>query len=256
MRRTSTVVDISQRSFRFLVLSWSLSMSFPAILSQTTYSRTCDCQYMVDGKCAYTLLLPVSSSSDNSGTGCDVTDIVGDIDSIGRNISFLWQWMANQTSAFDELQSALIVLQNHLITTTTASTTTATTTAAGTSSTSNSSTPTVDCTRCEELVAELTHVLANHSAQLAEVTRTLASLATAVNSSVSTLRSQVAQLSQLAANCLVKSRLFSGSNRLDLGLLASSNNNSVEHIRLDSGSAWCGTVLGLPFLMKLFRTIL
>lgn len=39
-----------------------------SVLTQRTYKRHCDCEYMIDGKCAYTLLLP--SMTGSSGQNC------------------------------------------------------------------------------------------------------------------------------------------------------------------------------------------
>ncbi len=34
--------------------------------AQRTYLRTCDCEYVMDGKCAYTLLLPLNKGENTS----------------------------------------------------------------------------------------------------------------------------------------------------------------------------------------------
>lgn len=55
---------------------------------QRTYQRSCDCEYMEDGKCAYTLLLP-AGGGDSNGV-CDSSpseDIQGQIESLEGRLS-------------------------------------------------------------------------------------------------------------------------------------------------------------------------
>ena len=47
-------------TFKTWCLYLVLLSSLHNVSSQRTYMRTCDCEYVVDGKCAYTLLLPLN----------------------------------------------------------------------------------------------------------------------------------------------------------------------------------------------------
>ncbi len=88
---------------------------------QRTYQRTCECEYMVDGKCAYTLLLPTSSQAQ---TLCDTStqipqDLEGSVWStlsrLTTNVSQMALWSGEQSRMLNHVQSSIISLQETTI---------------------------------------------------------------------------------------------------------------------------------------------
>lgn len=99
-------------------LLWCLSLVL-VVQAQRTYRRTCDCEYTVDGKCAYTLLLPQADSCPTSGgdqanlgPGNDMT--ADTLDNLERNVSALWSTNGEQSRMLNQLQSMLLTQQQAL----------------------------------------------------------------------------------------------------------------------------------------------
>ena len=59
IRKVAQVLTMWWMHFLLVGISFN-EMGFRFTYSQRTYMRTCDCEYVVDGKCAYTLLLPLN----------------------------------------------------------------------------------------------------------------------------------------------------------------------------------------------------
>lgn len=72
--------------------------------AQRTYRRHCECEYAVNGQCAYTLLLPTTPSGEMA---CPLTN---SSDSLGRlqdDVSALQAWTGEQAKAVVTLQNAV-----------------------------------------------------------------------------------------------------------------------------------------------------
>ena len=85
--------------------------------AQRTFMRSCDCEYTVDGKCAYTILLPTSYESPGSSQQeqcSDRHDLQTRIQWLEQKMQNLTEWNAEQTRLFTQLQSTLIYLQDTL----------------------------------------------------------------------------------------------------------------------------------------------
>ena len=95
-----------------------------AVEGQRTFQRTCDCEYMVDGKCAYTLLLPTG----NNATSCyspptpppsnSALDSAV-VNSLNDSINSLFRYLLDATHGLSQLQGNVIGLMSRLDNTTT-----------------------------------------------------------------------------------------------------------------------------------------
>lgn len=84
--------------------------------------RTCECEYVSNGKCAYTLLLPISEgaatcdpSRGSSGSGEQSTDlswIQSQLTDLQLNVTILKEWSGSQSRLLSQLQSIIIDLQS------------------------------------------------------------------------------------------------------------------------------------------------
>lgn len=87
---------------------------FSLASGQRTYQRTCDCEYTVDGKCAYTLVLPTGGGSEGS---CPTDSSSGDggdelqmhLEQLKANLSGVEDWVAEQGRMIAQLQNTLLV---------------------------------------------------------------------------------------------------------------------------------------------------
>ena len=101
----------------------SLLLLLPAYHNQRTYRRTCDCEYTTDGRCAYTLLLPVTTTdsspvcprdgatnNDNNKPqgGSSDNDVLRHLTS---NVTEMREYAARQSWMLNQLQSAILTLQ-------------------------------------------------------------------------------------------------------------------------------------------------
>ena len=89
--------------------------------AQRTYMRTCDCEYVVDGKCAYTLFLPLNpntlppnggscpSSSGSSRLPSDELQYLQD------NVTQIQKYSLEQSYTLTQLQSTLLAMQQEVI---------------------------------------------------------------------------------------------------------------------------------------------
>ena len=81
--------------------------------SQRTYQRSCDCEYTVDGKCAYTLLLPSGGGSQSStcptgsGNGNFTAAFESFAQEVRKNISDLESYTGEQAKAIVYLQNTV-----------------------------------------------------------------------------------------------------------------------------------------------------
>jgi len=73
-------------------------------VSQRTYQRHCDCEYSADGRCAYTLLLPTTSSGDMT------CPLVNSSVSLQNDVSELKRWTGEQAKAVVTLQNSVNTL--------------------------------------------------------------------------------------------------------------------------------------------------
>ena len=89
---------------------------------QRTYQRSCECEKTVDGKCAYTLVLPLDSGG-NSGSNCkggclapsndSTTKINSSLNSLGQSIDSIQRWTGEQAKMMVSLQNRLTSLEQH-----------------------------------------------------------------------------------------------------------------------------------------------
>ena len=86
-------------------------------LAQKTYRRGCECEYMVDGKCAYTLMLPASGGSNqmstcpetNNGQSTqDITKVQEHLQMIKNNITYIENVTSRQSQYLNVLQNAVL----------------------------------------------------------------------------------------------------------------------------------------------------
>lgn len=86
--------------------------------TQRTFKRTCDCEYMVDGKCAYTLLLPPSDTCSQQGGGGNNAmpnvELLEQIERLKENITDVKFNSGEQAQMLSRLQSLLMTQQTSL----------------------------------------------------------------------------------------------------------------------------------------------
>lgn len=85
------------------------------VRAQRTFMRTCDCEYTVDGKCAYTLLLPLTQEAlpncDSHLPPNTAENVQSRLKDLSSNVSQLGGWLAEHSRILNQLQSALIAQQ-------------------------------------------------------------------------------------------------------------------------------------------------
>ena len=105
------MVRIGRRSLLSLEGLGILILCFGIAGCQRTYQRTCDCEYMVDGKCAYTLLLPsgdgAQPSECSTGSGNDTAAFELFSEQLRRNLSELESFTGNQAKSIVSLQNTV-----------------------------------------------------------------------------------------------------------------------------------------------------
>ena len=85
------------------VLPWLLTL-LTSRAAQRTYQRHCECEYAVDGKCAYTLLLPTTTSGEMV---CPVADSSHSLSRLRDDVTALQTWTGEQAKALVTLQNAV-----------------------------------------------------------------------------------------------------------------------------------------------------
>ena len=96
-----------------LVVLYGLSLNS---YGQKTFRRSCDCEYMVDGKCAYTLLLPTGqgegmcpqSGSMDSNDGEMSGDMQRRVNDLQRNLTQLLSMYSSQSTMLNQVYSTLM----------------------------------------------------------------------------------------------------------------------------------------------------
>ena len=88
-----------------------LALQCTVLSAQRTYQRSCECEYTVDGKCAYTLLLPAGSGE--TGATCpsnsEKTDLLqSELANLQEQVTQLSESTAEQTQVIAQLQSDLL----------------------------------------------------------------------------------------------------------------------------------------------------
>ena len=78
---------------------------------QVTFHRSCDCEFTVDGKCAYTLMLPLGTSGTCSGDSGATASLRQSVSLLQRNVSALRDWLSEQSRLLALAQSGVISLQ-------------------------------------------------------------------------------------------------------------------------------------------------
>ena len=91
--------------------------------TQRTYRRTCDCEYTIDGRCAYTLLLPAPAEGtkgqcpqvegDKEGEG-DREQLMAHVEQLKANVTDLKLVTGDQARMLSQLQSLLLTQQEKL----------------------------------------------------------------------------------------------------------------------------------------------
>jgi len=103
-------VDIQRRQtdmYGWLYL-WLLWL---AAEGQVTFHRSCDCEYVVNGKCAYTLMLPLGNSGTCSGDSGATATLQQSVTLLQQNVSALRDWLSEQSRLLAQAQSGVIALQ-------------------------------------------------------------------------------------------------------------------------------------------------
>ena len=103
--------------FRAGSLALVLSLIIAGSDAQRTYRRSCDCEPTADGKCSYTLLLPLAAA----GTCSDATAPIGNqsawsasyeqVAALRGNVSRLSDWLADQARLLTQLQGSVLTMQ-------------------------------------------------------------------------------------------------------------------------------------------------
>ena len=91
-----------------------LAVLVPDYLTQRTFRRACDCEYTVDGRCAYTLLLPNPALSNTPvcPAGRDESNsLETELQYVQNNVTQLRAWMGDQSRMLSQLQSSMLLLQ-------------------------------------------------------------------------------------------------------------------------------------------------
>ena len=83
-------------------LLWLMLMLVALSGAQRTYQRHCECEYFVDGRCAYTLLLPTTNSGEMT---CPLSNSSGSLSRLQDDVSALQTWTGEEAKA-------LLILQN------------------------------------------------------------------------------------------------------------------------------------------------
>ena len=84
--------------------------------TQRTYRRTCDCEYMVDGRCAYTLLLPGNNGEkqvcpSSEDTRYKAEEVNDHLMQLRKNMSSLSEWSGEQAKLLSQLQGLVLSQQ-------------------------------------------------------------------------------------------------------------------------------------------------
>lgn len=101
----------------FLLISLKVS-----VLSQKTFMNTCECEYVTNGKCAYTILLPIGDSviqnscpsrgdGGGDGIGIDMEAFGNQLRKLETNVSDLSSWSLEQVRLLAQLQAAVLELR-------------------------------------------------------------------------------------------------------------------------------------------------
>lgn len=165
MATRKVVGNIIGQCFRtFWIYGFVFFLILGASNSQKTYKRSCDCEYVVDGKCAYTLLLPTQTGGDTNGQAVcpkpsDTT--ASDLAQIRENITSLDRWSGDQAKMLSQLQSQVLSFHEQI--------TRINSTVQGSS----------DCGKC---TADISAQLQNQVAQVSSINQTLNQLVSNVNS--------------------------------------------------------------------------
>lgn len=101
------------RAVKFTLLTFALLVGLVSNVSpQRTYQRACDCEYMVNGKCAYTLLLPTGGNGGTcpgAGAGSETVDYF--LRNMTNRVNNLYEIAMNQSLFLIRVQDSIIELQ-------------------------------------------------------------------------------------------------------------------------------------------------
>ena len=107
-------------------------MTIGLTLSQRTSLRSCDCEYTVDGRCAYTLMLPlanqegatpycpqrtdVSSNNNTNDVAANerLNDIEASVQSLDANLTQVNQWTMQNAQLLSVLQNRVMTIQERV----------------------------------------------------------------------------------------------------------------------------------------------
>ena len=85
---------------------------------QQTYKRGCDCEYMVDGQCAYTLMLPANEGNKEycPTTGDpDLEGLKNNIQHLTGNVSNLQKWQAEMSRQVNLIHEVIIMKEYDMV---------------------------------------------------------------------------------------------------------------------------------------------
>ena len=122
------MTPLTTNSQGFLPSLLLLCLTLPACWNQRTYRRSCDCEYTAAGRCAYTLLLPVPMSGEQSPAcpkggatdhssradpplGGSSAALAERLRLLGADVTDMRENAAEQSWMLNRLQSAMIGVQ-------------------------------------------------------------------------------------------------------------------------------------------------
>jgi len=109
--RVSDFVDAVHCVTMLVIVRTLLSLLMLVVVTPTsaqrTYQRHCDCEYWVNGKCAYTLLVPATSNGDMT---CPLANSSASLSRLQDDVSALQTWTGEQAKAVVMLQNSINAL--------------------------------------------------------------------------------------------------------------------------------------------------
>ena len=107
---------------RFVSLALAVAaLSVMRAHAQRTYRRECECEYTVNGRCAYTLMLPASATGSGNGNGACPRDVSqtervnAEVTSLRDNVTALLNSSLQLTSLMTQLQAHVLQQRGDII---------------------------------------------------------------------------------------------------------------------------------------------
>jgi len=88
-----------------MLVMWLVMLLTRLSDAQRTYQRHCDCEYFVDGRCAYTLLLPTTTHS--AEMTCPQSNSSAALSRLQDDVSALRSWTGDEAKTILKLQNTV-----------------------------------------------------------------------------------------------------------------------------------------------------